>query len=251
MTQELALAIGNRKHAYAIHREQLQASQEQNNTKFRLMDLPYDARRIILGHSIDFQTLRAFLKNDRMPIRLPEVARAGDSRLRRECLLVALNKCTMEIHSGPGNAALQGWLSSINFQGVDTSLETGFDAITSLDFPYFSRFPYGRPDITSNNDVGLALSCKNLRDLKLNFHSEELGRVFYEHYESEGDVAAKSALSVRKNYQLDGLLGAEKLQTLSFNAYATENVMAGIHKVAAWFEQEFQKRGQKVVVIFI
>ena len=147
-----------------------------------------------------------------------------------------------------GNAALRAWLSTIDLTCIELFCKTGFDAIKSLSFPYFSRFPYRDASITKNNDVGLALACKNLRSLTLDFHSEELFRVLCRHPEAEGDVAAKCALDIRKSYQLDGLLGATKLETIRFRACASEDLLAGLKEVVAWMEKGFHERGQKVVI---
>lgn len=156
--------------------------------------------------------------------------------------------CTIDIHSGPSNAALQAWLSTIDLTGIDSFCKTGFDAIKSLNFPYFSRFPYYDASITKNNDVGLALACKNLRSLTLDLHSEELFRVLCRHPEAEGDVAAKCALDIRKSYQLDGLLSATKLGMIHFRACASKDLLAGLEEVVAWMEKGFHERGQKVVI---
>lgn len=207
MTETLALAARTGKNTYPIVRQQLKATQDflterlgEKKQPLELMDLPYDVRHLILEHLIGPQNIRVFLRRSPIPIRLPEAARAGNIQLRRECLLVALNQCTIEIHSGPGNAAFQTWLSKIDLTGTESSCETGFDAITSLNFPYFSRFPYRRVDITKNNDIGLALACRNLRSLTLDFHPDELHHVLSRNREVEGEVATKCALDIRKNY---------------------------------------------------
>lgn len=252
MTEKLALSAKIGRDTYPIVRQQLKATQDflagRRKPRLELMSLPYDVRHLILEHLTDPQNIRVFLRRDSIAIRLPVAARAGNIQLRRECLLVALNMCTIEIHSGPGNAALRAWLSTIDLTGIESFCKTGFDAIKSLSFPYFSRFPYRDASITKNNDVGLALACKNLRSLTLDFHSEELFRVLCRHPEAEGDVAAKCALDIRKSYQLDGLLGATKLETIRFRACASEDLLAGLKEVVAWMEKGFHERGQKVVI---
>ena len=94
------------------------------------MDLPYDIRYAILEQMTPKQNLRAFLKRERVGLELSIIARVGNIQLRRECLLVALNSCTMEIHSGPGSERLRAWLAKVDFTNVGTSCKTGFDAIT-------------------------------------------------------------------------------------------------------------------------
>jgi len=255
MTKTLALAAGTRKDTYAIVRQQLKATQdflaerlgERKNT-FDLMGLPYDVRHLILEHLTDPQNIRVFLRRSAVAIHLPEAARAGNIQLRRECLLVALKMCTIEIHSGPGNAALRAWLSSIDLTGIGSFCKTGYDAITSLEFPYFSRFPYHDTSITKNNDIGLALACKNLRSLTLYFHTEELLKVLCRHPGYGGDVTTSRALDIRKSYQLDGILDAAKLEKIHFKSYAPEFLLRGLAEVVAWLEKGFQERGQKIVI---
>jgi len=255
MTKTLALAAKNGKGTNAIVRQQLKATQDflaerlgKGQQRFELMRLPYDVRHLILEHLTNSQNIRVFLRRSSIPIRLPEAARAGDIQLRRECLLVALKMCTIEVHSGPGNAALQAWLSTIDLTGIESFCETGFDAITSLNFPYFSRFPYHYPSITKNNDIGLALACRNLRSLALDFHSEELFSILSRHPESEGNVGTNCALDIRKSYQLDGLLDAARLEKIRFRTGAPEYLLAGLTEVIAWLHKGLQERGQKVVV---
>jgi hypothetical protein len=256
MTKTLALTAENGKGTNAIVRQQLKATQDflaerlsKGQQRFELMRLPYDVRHLILEHLTNPQNIRVFLRRSSIPIRLPEAARAGNIQLRRECLLVALKMCTIEIHSGPGNAALQAWLSMIDLTGIDSFCETGYDAITSLNFPYFSRFPYRDASITKNNDIGLALACRNLRSLSVDFHSEELFRVLCRHPESEGNVATNCALDIRKSYQLDGLLDATKLEKIRFRTGAPEDLLAGLAEMVAWLDKGFQERGQKVVIV--
>ncbi|KAM0700738.1 hypothetical protein Q7P35_012459 [Cladosporium inversicolor] len=253
MTETLALAAKTGKDTYPIARQRLKATQDflterlgEKRQPLELMGLPYDVRHLILEHLIGPQNIRVFLRRSSMPIRLPEAARAGNIQLRRECLLVALK--IVEIHSGPGNASFQTWLSRIDPTGTESSCETGFDAITSLSFPYFSRFPYRRADITKNNDIGLALACRNLRSLTLDFHSEELHNVLSRHAEAEGNVATNCALDIRETYQLDGLLGATKLKKSHFRTGASEQLLVGLEEVVTWMDKGFQERGQKVVI---
>lgn len=252
MTETLALAAKTGRDIYPIVRQQLKATQdfleERRGQRLELMRLPFDVRHLILEHLTDPQNIRVFLRRGSIPIRLPEAARAGNIQLRRECLLVTLKMCTIEIHSGPSNAAFQAWLSTIDLAGIESFCKTGYDAIMSLNFPYFSRFPYHDASITRNNDIGLALACKNLRSLTLDFDSEELFRVLCRHPEAEGDVAAKCALDIRKSYQLDGLLGATKLEKIRFRVCAFKDLLAGLEGVVAWMDKGFQERGQKVVI---
>lgn len=276
MSKGLATALRSGKAECTVHRQQLKATQDfiiekqptnpapeekQDKDVFPIMKLPYDIRHIVLEHMIEAQTLRAFLKHAATPIQLPEVARAGSSLLRRECLLVALKKSTIEIHSRPGNAALQAWLGKVDFTGVETdgsNCHNGFDAINALCFPYFSRFPYSCPGITTNNDVQLALTCKHLCTLTLNFHPHEIARIESEFLpsrisddsdeeEEQGAAHIAAAASMRDKYQLDRLLDAKQLRTLCLAAFETCTMKV----LAKWFVDEFKERGQRVVVRFV
>lgn len=255
MTKTLAIAAKIDKNAYPIVRQQLKATQDflaerigERKPRLELMSLPYDVRHLILEHLTDQQSIRVFLRRSEIPIRLPEAARVGNIQLRRECLLVALKMCTIESHSGPSNLALQAWLSKIDLTSIESFCETGYDAVTSLNFPYFSRFRYHDASITKNNDIGLALACRNLRYLTLNFHSEELFRILCRHPEAESDVATKCALDIRESYQLDGLLGAAKLERIHFRTSAPKDLLIGLEEVVAWMEKGFRERGQKIVI---
>lgn len=68
------------------------------------------------------------------------------------------------------------------------------------------------------------------------------------HPESEGEVASRCALDIRKSYQLDGLLGATKLEKIRFRTSAPEFVLVGLAEVIAWLDKGFQERSQKVVI---
>lgn len=248
MTENLALAIKSGKATYMVHREQLRATQRfiDRRTSPELMTLPYHVRHMILDHHTEAQTIRVFLRRGGTPILLPEAARAGNKQLRRECLLTALKKSTIEIHSGPGNAAFQAWLSQINFKGLETFLETGADAITSLRFPYFSRFPFKDPAVTTNNDVKLCQQSKNLRELTIDFHPEEL----FDRDASTRAHLPRTAENLREYYQLDGLLNMTNIEKMNFECYASEGEMRHLRTLMTWFKEQFklQDRARKVIV---
>jgi hypothetical protein len=265
MAKELALAAGTNKDFYVIVRGVPEATKdvvaersvepEEPEEPFILMGLPWDVRYKILEQLIGTQNLRVFLMGTYqsgrycdIPICLPEVARAGSTKLRHECLLVALNKCTVEIHSGPGNARFQNWLSKVDFTNTESFLETGFDAITSLYFTYFSRFPYWDPNFTKNNDVGLATACKNLRSMTMFFHRQSLEEAASRHSTASDDFAAECALDIRESYQLDGLLNATKLEKLHFVAGDYPRLLIGLTEAVAWFNKGFKERKQKVLI---
>ena len=265
MTKGLAVAINGRDGVCGVHQQQLKATtafiaSKKHSAPFQLrsvqnfdpnfryfMDLPYDARYVVLEHMTPKQNIRAFLRRERVGLELPIVARAGNRQLRRECLLVALNSCTMEIHSGPGNERLREWLAKISFDGVGTRCKTGFDAITSLKFPYFGYFPYGQPGITINNDLGLAMACKNLRTMRIHFAARSLENIASRCYGQE-DPFELAAAMIRENFQLDGIFEAKKLEKLSVSACGSENALAGLRKLLHWVEGGFERLGQRTAI---
>ena len=268
MTRDLALAIDGRETAYGVHRQQPKATDrfiasKNHSAPFTLrtvenldpefhpfMRLPYDVKYAILKEIVPAQNIRAFLRRERVGIQLPSIAYAGNTKLRRECQLVALNQCTMEIHSGPGNERVREWLAKVDFSGVGTNCKTGFDAITSLTFPYFSYFPYGQQGITINNDVGLAVACKNLRSISIHFSPKPLDGIAFQ-FRGRVREAELIAAQIRENYQLDGLLGAKKLVEFTVTADGSGWGMAGLRKMVACFTKEFKGRGQRVSVELI
>lgn len=173
---------------------------------FNLIGLPYATRHEILSYVCDKKTTPVFLKGVRglLPtaVPLPSIARAGDRQLRVETILVAIKQTTLEVHSGPGNTMLQEWLSKIDCTvSGQTSLRTGFEAVHSLSFLFFSRFPHrSLPADTPNSDIKLMLKCPNLREISLNFTAEELTNS-YNDFE-----LAKPIEQLRDEYRLDSML---------------------------------------------
>jgi hypothetical protein len=153
----------------------------------------------------------------------------------------------MEVHSGPGNERLRAWLAKVDFSGVETSCKTGFDAITSLRFPYFSYFPYGQQGITTNHDVGLAVACKNLRNISIHFSPRPLDRIAFQ-FRGQAGEAELIAAQIRENYQLDGILGAKKLEKFTVTANGSEHGSAVLREMVAWFRKEFEQIGQRVSI---
>lgn len=294
MSMQLALVVRVDKHAYSIHRKQLQVTQDlirslysnthtkieehasgaegtvttHANTKpFRLMDLPFELRIMILEHHAGSNTIRPYLRRSWRRPCLPRAAFAGNKQLMEEAQYVALKQYTVEIHSGPGNEMFREWLSRIIFTKVESSIKIGFDAIHHLRFPYFSWFPYERSDITTNHDVQLVVAYPNLRTLTLEFHLEEVYRIsrkirqlrgdpFY--YDSskdyhQEDTFKNSIEAMRTNYQLDGIIGATKLEKLFIDVgkvYVSPDGHAcdTIRALISWFDEQFRMRNQKVAV---
>ena len=221
---------------------------------FPIMRLPLELREeVFKHHAIDFMApqnssmrIRVFLagNNGRMPtaIPLPPLTKAGSRQVRLEVLSVTIKLITFEIHSGPGNAKLQRWLEGIDLGASgQTSLKTGFDAVHSLIFPYFSRFPFYLPSIMRNNDIELARRCANLRTLKILFARENL-------YDDDG--SPQTVQQLRTNYRLDGMLGLANLQFLGLQSFSYPAFTdPALRDLKVWFETEFRERSQGVNVV--
>lgn len=174
---------------------------------FRFMDLPFDVRHHILTYvcTSATKTTRVFLKGlygSPTTVPLPPIARTANRRVKSEALLVTIKQTTFEIHSGPGNAKFQNWLSSIDLTASgETSLKKGFDAVHSLAFPYFSHYPHASlPVKAPNNDLQLMAKCKMLRKVEITFVSNEV----YNHYHGVGVSPGPKPLDqLRRQYRLD------------------------------------------------
>ena len=215
--------------------------------KFSIMSLPWDVRHRVLEYCCDRNSMPVFLRGVRgLPptaIPLPVSARAGDKTLRLETILVAIKQATLEIHSGPGNANLQSWLNSLDLSAIkgETGLRAGVEAIHSLSFPYFSRFPHrSLPSTNPNNDIVLVLKCVNLRKLSLNFVSHELLDYTHPYFED------KSVVQLRQEYRLDSILPL--LHRIEFKSLALSGPSKGLighdalEALAAWFRWEYAIR---------
>lgn len=205
---------------------------------FPLMELPYDVRHNIIEHMIDEQTIRPFMIPYATPIGLPNAARAGDRLLRRECILITLKLTTLEVQTGARNLILQRWLASISFEGVETSYKTAFDAIRSLKFTCFSFFPIAQ---VKYDDIVLCQKSKHLRKLTINFHPDAL-------IVSHLGPVLNYAPAFRQDSHLAGLLELSNLEELRIETSGPEARMREIRELAAWFEEEFEKRARKVSV---
>lgn len=213
--------------------------------KFRIMDLPFDPREKILTiNALEFVAARS--PSLRIPvylpgkydmastaISLPPITQAGDRKLRLETILITIKLVTLEIHSGPGNAMLQKWLASLRLQGSGvTKLQTGFDAVHSLYFPYVSFYPFDRLPVNApNNDIQLMRRCEHLREVKIMF----AGGTLLDDYGH-----SKSIEQLRKDYRLDGMMDLPDLQTLTF--IASSALHAGLGPLKKWLEDEYRKR---------
>lgn len=233
-------------------------AEAERHSIYPLLKLPFTLRLRILGYAIDPVTTAFFLPdgNGRKGSALPlsELACHTDERFRLESLMVTIEKSTIEIHSGPANEGMQKWFAQVNFSalGGDTTYKTGFDAVKSLRFPFFSRFPHRKlPANAKNQDINLMLRCKNLATLRISWVDEEL--TYF--YNMDGFLP-KPVEQIRREYRLDDMLKVKNLKHLHLASRVTNQVYeasghVGYRQVEAlkkWFDEEFGKRGLKVKV---
>ena len=223
--------------------------------------LHYTIRLKVLDLAIDPIPTALFLSSRRtgrvFKFPVPAIAKAFNLQNRNECLLVLLEKSTLEIHSGPGLMRTMGFLQSIDFNEAprkETSYNLGFDCVRSLRFPYFSRFPHhSLPAGAFNKDIQLMRMCKNLTKVSMTWVDEELL--------GPGDgngqrYAPKPLEQLRKEYRLDLMFGLKNLKELHIALKDTERVWSKVgdmgtdqaNMLKMWFGQEFFKRGRSVMV---
>ncbi|KAK4898160.1 hypothetical protein LTR27_004167 [Elasticomyces elasticus] len=167
--------------------------------------------------------------------------------LRAQYLLVAIENTTFCVHNGPGNAHFQAWLTSTDLSIVSHHHKTGFDAVKSLEFPYFSRFPHQAlgPDVP-NSDVKLMLRCKNLEAVRMNW----VGSTLFDQATQDG----KSVAQLRTEYRLDGMLGLNNLKRLQLERYAPAAFADEVlENLAEWFREGLKsnREGKGAVVEII
>jgi hypothetical protein len=179
-------------------------------------------------------------------IQLPAITQAGDKQLLQESIMITIEASTFSIHSGPGNRKFNEWLGSTDLSMVSANYKNGHDAITNLDFPYFSRFPHQRPHIVLNRDLEMMVACKNLTKVSMTWVGEELVNVDGDNFD------AKPVVQLCQEYRLDRLLKCDKLKT---NRLVGRGVWGASHSaldnLAAWRRASMPStaEGQTVTVI--
>lgn len=173
---------------------------------------------------------------------MPKLAAALEGihdELFREALVLGLKRSTIKVHSGPQNTALQTWLAEQDLRGMGPGLVDEFDAIQTLSFPYFSRFPWRNPNITSDMDIGFMRKCKNLEMFTLYFVEREI---------FEQVPHPKPASTLRRQHHLDEMLQLSSLETLRIAVPIHLDYWEydDVHELAAWFKDEFAKLGREV-----
>ena len=188
-----------------------------------------EIRRQIFRYLDTQATLMVYLRGIHGPptgIEFPPVARVNKI-MRAEFISGALESTTFSIHSGPGNAKFQAWLSRTSLSLV-SSYNTGFDAVKSLSFAYFSRFRHqAMAPMAPNNDIELMLKCKNLESVSMVWHGQELANPY-------GDPYSVSVL--RTCYRLDRMQGLRNLKRLRLVKHSVEGGESkALKDLAEWF----------------
>ncbi|KAK5132861.1 hypothetical protein LTR08_008577 [Meristemomyces frigidus] len=218
--------------------------------QFKLMSLPSELRHEILKYLPEDTYIGVYLPGHRgmVPtgVELPVTARAGDKLLRQETIMITIEQTTFAIHSGPGNASFQNWLGDVDLRLTSKTYVTGFDAVKSLAFPYFSRFPHASlAPATPNSDIELMLSCRQVEQVSMVWVAQEL----VADDAATGQQGPKTVERLRKEYRLDRMLGLRKLRTLTLVRRGAGNSTA-LDDLAAWFRANMSGvDGQSIQVV--
>ncbi|KAK5686060.1 hypothetical protein LTS10_002174 [Elasticomyces elasticus] len=203
---------------------------------FPIMALPAEVRLEVFGLLVE-DIVSVFLRGmNGIPTGMlfPRIAYVSKT-VRAEYLMLALEKATFSIHSGPGNAKFQQWLNKIDLSAI-ASYHTGFDAIKTLQFPYFSRFPHQQlPATTPNNDIELMEKCGNLESISITWASDTL--IDY----STPQPSGKTVQQLCAEYRLDRLCQLTKLRRVSLVRFRVGPVsQAVLEDLAQWVRVALQ-----------
>ena len=220
------------------HKGNWMTEQTRNALKriFDLVALPPEIRHQIISHLLPpgDNIVRVFLPGyagtPPTPIALPVTARLGDRQLRQETLMVTIERTTWSVHSYQGNIAFNTWLSKVDLSLASSNYATGYDAVKSLHFPYFSRYPHVtlRPH-EPNLDIELMLKCNNLEKVTMEWVGQEL---------NIGAGSPKSVQQLRTQYRLDRMLNLKKIKCLRLRLIRDHSAanLDLLRELGAWFK---------------
>ena len=219
----------------------------QKKALFEIMRLPTEVREYLLDCIVEPTAIRAFPgKYGKTPTGLafPNMARAGEKKLRLKSVLVAIKRATFEVHSKESNEQFQAWLKSLDFRSIRNKPEmaNGYGAVQTLSFPYFCFFTHETLDADApNNDILLMRNCTNLRTVTLTWYTRAL--------RDHGTGTVKTVPRLVQQYRLEGMLEFGSLGKLYLKVPAIEPYDQLIGGLAAWFRVEHASRGRKVDVV--
>lgn len=204
----------------------LQKRIDEKNT-FKMMELPTEVRRHLLGYLVEKDYLPVFLggrHGSQTGMLLPKITYVN-KKLRLEVIVTVIENTTFSVHSGPGNAKYQKWLGGIDLSPISSNYVNGFGALKQIEFPYFSRFRHQVYAI--NNDVELMLKCKNLQVVTMEWVWAEL---------IDETHGAKTVQQVRAQYQLDRMRTLRNLKKIVLRRRGYDTVAENVlQQLAAWF----------------
>ncbi|KAK3635697.1 hypothetical protein LTR56_014573 [Elasticomyces elasticus] len=203
---------------------------------FPIMALPAEVRLEVFGLLVE-DIVSVFLRGmNGVPTGMlfPSLAYVSKT-VRAEYLMLALEKATFSIHSGPGNAKFQRWLSKIDLSAI-ASYHTGFDAIKTLQFPYFSRFPHQQfPATTPNNDIELMVKCGNLESISMTWAGDMLIDF------NAPTPTGKDVQQLSLEYRLDRLRQLTKLRRVELVRFRQGTLsLAVLENLAQWIRVTLQ-----------
>lgn len=204
---------------------------------FRLFDLPFEVREIILSLVIGQPTVPVYRPSSfyaeltYIPM-AKEITAYGNHQLRLESLLLTLKNANWELHSLSSSQRMQAWLSSLDFTEVTgSSIVTGFEGVQSLDFKYFTRFPCATH---IPGDIAFMRRCPNLSVVSTTWVT--------------GDFVGKSVPQLRQDFRLDGILELRSLRKLNINKPRNSRGHEELIDLAKWLRQGFVEQGQETEV---
>ncbi|KAK5718786.1 hypothetical protein LTR17_015620 [Elasticomyces elasticus] len=203
---------------------------------FPIMALPAEVRLVVLGLLVE-DIVSVFLRGmNGIPTGMlfPRIAYVSKT-IRAEYLMLALEKATFSIHSGPGNAKFQQWLNKIDLSAI-ASYHTGFDAIKTLQFPYFSRFPHQMlPATTPNSDIELMVKCGNLESISMTWAGDML--IDY----TAPTPTGKDVQQLSLEYRLDRLRQLTNLRRVNLVKFRQGTLsLAVLENLAQWIRGTLQ-----------
>jgi len=216
-----------------------------------LLKLPPELRHQVLSYLPKHDIVAVNLPgNHGLPptkIPLPATAHAGDRLLRQETLIVTIESTTWSIHSWPGNQGFQAWLGGIDLTLASKTYATGFDAVKSLMFEFFSRYPHRiKQPQDPNNDIELMLKCGNLEHVTTEWAGEELR----EYDRVTGTWNYKTVDQLRVDYRLDRMLELRKLKKLEL--VLCKGVGLGVlPELGAWFVANMPQVAGKAIEVVV
>ncbi|KAK3116976.1 hypothetical protein LTR53_002123 [Teratosphaeriaceae sp. CCFEE 6253] len=210
--------------------------------------LPAELRLLILNFIQTRPSQAVFLRGNRRGpatgINFPPLAYVS-TMFRAQYITLAIETTMFILHSGPGNAAFQKWLSNTSLTLASLTYKHGFDAVKSLGFQFFSRYPHRNLDATApNKDVELMLKCMNLQTVTMVWHGTEL---------MHPQEIPKCVELLRKQYRLDRMLKLVNLKQIKLVKHDVDGYDTGVlSNLAEWFRSSIKDgSGQAPVVTIV